>query len=329
MPANSTAAANTEEVCFRIGAASRITGIPVDTLRIWERRYGVVTPERSKGADRLYKQEDIKRLGLLKKLVDRGHSIGSIAGLSDTALEKQLEIHEKEALTSKMPLPEHRVLRIAVLGDILPLRLKHEFADPDLDFLGLHRSTSGFENTIAEHQVDLIILEYPAIHSDTAREIRKLFRQSGARHAIVIYGFTSKTILESLAPGQFTLLQAPVSLSLLHLEIKRLIHAAEPVLPDKNQTTKAAPPRMFTSQGLVNAANASDTLKCECPQHLSNIIQQLIQFEIYSAECENRTPRDAEIHALLKNTTGHARAMMESALKHLLETEGIDPGIYE
>lgn len=328
MPANSTAAANPEEVCFRIGAASRITGIPVDTLRIWERRYGVVTPGRSKGADRLYKQEDIKRLGLLKRLVDRGHSIGSIAGLSDTVLEKQLEIHEKEALTNKTPVPEHQVLRIAVLGDILPLRLKHEFADPDLDFLGLHRSTSGFENTIAEHQVDLIILEYPAIHSDTAREIRKLFRQSGARHAIVIYGFTSKTILEAFAGNQFTLLQAPVSLPLLQLEIKRQWQPAGPGT-GPGQITGTAPPRTFTSEGLVAAANASNTLKCECPQHLSNIIQQLIQFEIYSAECENRTPRDAEIHASLKNTTGHARALMESALKHLLEAEGIEPGVYE
>lgn len=329
MSANSAASSGIEEVSFRIGTVSRMTGIPVDTLRIWERRYAVVTPKRSQGSDRLYNRDDIKRLGLIKRLVDRAHAIGSIASLSDTALEQQLEIYEKEALTNKMALPEHQSLRIAVLGDILPLRIKHELVDPGLNFLGLHRNTSGFENTIAEHQVDLIILEYPAIHADTAREIKKMFRQSNARHAIVIYGFSSKTILESFAPDQFTLLQAPVSLFLLHLEIKRLMHPAEPVAPDKNQNTQAAPPRMFTSQGLVDAANASDVLKCECPVHLSNIIQQLIQFEIYSAECENRTPEDAEMHARLKNTTGHARAIMESALKHLLVSEGVEPGVYE
>ena len=56
---------------FKIGAVSSITNIPIDTLRIWERRYSVVTPARSKKADRLYSREDINRLNLLKLLVDR------------------------------------------------------------------------------------------------------------------------------------------------------------------------------------------------------------------------------------------------------------------
>ena len=57
---------------FKIGVVSRITNIPVDTLRIWERRYSVVVPCRSEKADRLYKREDINRLTLLKLLVDKG-----------------------------------------------------------------------------------------------------------------------------------------------------------------------------------------------------------------------------------------------------------------
>ena len=34
---------------YRIGAVSRLTGIPPDTLRVWERRYDLITPMRSEG----------------------------------------------------------------------------------------------------------------------------------------------------------------------------------------------------------------------------------------------------------------------------------------
>ena len=64
---------NTPATAFKIGAVSRITNIPVDTLRIWERRYRVVVPFRSHNSDRLYQRDDINRLTLLKMLVDRGH----------------------------------------------------------------------------------------------------------------------------------------------------------------------------------------------------------------------------------------------------------------
>ena len=81
---------------FKIGAVSHITNIPVDTLRIWERRYSVVTPLRSEKADRLYKREDINRLTLLKLLVDRGNAIGSIAKLNNEELIERLEFINKD-----------------------------------------------------------------------------------------------------------------------------------------------------------------------------------------------------------------------------------------
>ena len=47
------------------------------------------------------------------------------------------------------------------------------------------------------------------------------------------------------------------------------------------------------------------------------------QFEVYSAECENRNTKDAELHALLGNMTGHARSVMEQALAKIVEAEGL------
>ena len=72
---------NDETTGYKIGAVARLTGISPDTLRIWERRYDVVTPERTSTGDRLYSSEDITRLQLIKRLVDSGNGIGSVASL--------------------------------------------------------------------------------------------------------------------------------------------------------------------------------------------------------------------------------------------------------
>lgn len=323
---SSTAPGDKDEVTFRIGTASRMTGIPVDTLRVWERRYGVVKPLRSPGADRLYRQDDIKRLTLLKKLVDRGHAIGTIARLSDQKLAEQLQAYDEQALANKNILTKQHPVRLAILGDVLVHRLREEQVDADMQIVGLHKSRLEFESTITEKPVDAIVLEYSAIHNDSIRDIRRLARQSNARHVFIIYGFTSSKVLESLAGNEFTLLQAPVTLAKLTSEIKRVFSRQNQqyVINYRDESVTPPPARLFTNKGLVDAFNASTTVKCECPQHLSTIIQKLIQFEAYSADCENRNEEDARLHAYLKATTGHARAIMENALKHILEAEGIE-----
>jgi methanogenic corrinoid protein MtbC1 len=52
--------------------AAELTGIAPDTLRMWERRYGVVTPSRSQGGYRLYDDGALRRLAGMKILVDSG-----------------------------------------------------------------------------------------------------------------------------------------------------------------------------------------------------------------------------------------------------------------
>ena len=57
---------------YAINAASEITGIPVTTLRSWEKAFGVVRPARTGGGHRLYSQDDIERLRWLKAKIDEG-----------------------------------------------------------------------------------------------------------------------------------------------------------------------------------------------------------------------------------------------------------------
>ena len=55
------------------------TGLTPHVLRAWERRYGVVSPARTEGGQRLYTDLDIERLRLLRRLTHRGHAIRRVA----------------------------------------------------------------------------------------------------------------------------------------------------------------------------------------------------------------------------------------------------------
>ena len=57
------------------------TGISADTLRAWERRYGLPAPERSPGGHRLYSQRDIEIVKWLMAKQREGLSISRAVGL--------------------------------------------------------------------------------------------------------------------------------------------------------------------------------------------------------------------------------------------------------
>jgi DNA-binding transcriptional MerR regulator/methylmalonyl-CoA mutase cobalamin-binding subunit len=75
---------------YPISAVAKLTGIPLDTLRAWERRYRTVVPKRA-GRGRVYSEEQIQKLLLLRRAVEQGHSIGQVAALGDRQLRELLE----------------------------------------------------------------------------------------------------------------------------------------------------------------------------------------------------------------------------------------------
>jgi len=75
---------------YPIRVVARLTGIPIDTLRAWERRYRAVEPGRD-DRGRLYADPDVQKLKLLRRLVERGHAIGRIANMGEAQLSQLLE----------------------------------------------------------------------------------------------------------------------------------------------------------------------------------------------------------------------------------------------
>lgn len=64
---------------LRIGEVARRTGVAVPTLRAWERRYGLLDPDRTDGGHRLYSEADIARVQAMSRLLEDGWSAAAAA----------------------------------------------------------------------------------------------------------------------------------------------------------------------------------------------------------------------------------------------------------
>lgn len=76
---------------FTIKAVSQATGVSIETLRAWERRYGIVAPARDPNGRRSYRPEDVIRLRKLREATERGHTISKLARFSDAELTELLQ----------------------------------------------------------------------------------------------------------------------------------------------------------------------------------------------------------------------------------------------
>jgi DNA-binding transcriptional MerR regulator/methylmalonyl-CoA mutase cobalamin-binding subunit len=74
-----------------IQVVARRTGLSIDVIRAWERRYRVVEPVRTGSGRRLYTDADVERLRLLARATLTGRTIGQVAALPDSELAALLE----------------------------------------------------------------------------------------------------------------------------------------------------------------------------------------------------------------------------------------------
>lgn len=316
---------------YRIGTVSRLTGIPADTLRVWERRYRVVTPLRTPSGTRLYGAADVARLSLIKQLVDRGDAISSVAGLS---LEQLRERMRGSALAAEQQEPQ-RPCRVVILGRTLARRIGEE--EPELAGLALVGTFSDRERFMAEAsglEPDVVVLEHPTIHAEQVREIADLVARAGASRALVVYNFAAAATIERLDARRIVPKRAPLDAR----ELRRWCLAGQaavrqPTLPADEEAgidlSRPLPPRRYDDAALARIAAASTTVRCECPHHLVDLITSLAVFEVYSEECEIRNQDDAALHAFLRAATAQARFLMETALARVIAAEGISPDVPE
>lgn len=93
-----------QEALFNLKAVVQQTGLKPDTLRAWERRYGLPQPERSEGGHRLYSQRDIDTVRWLMARQREGLSISRAVELWE-----QIEESGRDPLVEEMSLGSQRL----------------------------------------------------------------------------------------------------------------------------------------------------------------------------------------------------------------------------
>lgn len=76
---------------YSIKDLEKITGIKAHTIRIWEKRYGIVKPMRTDSNIRYYCDSDLKKLMNISTLVKHGHKISKIAALPQDELAEKIQ----------------------------------------------------------------------------------------------------------------------------------------------------------------------------------------------------------------------------------------------
>lgn len=115
---------------YTIKHAAQQVGISAATLRAWERRYGIVTPQRSDSGYRVYQERDVAVLRSMKQLVDQGWSTGLAAAQMLREAEADRSAGAPAAARTRDSDLAARVIRAAAALDTSDLAavLDHLFA---------------------------------------------------------------------------------------------------------------------------------------------------------------------------------------------------------
>ena len=326
--AASKPAAAAFEPVYRSGIAARLAGIPVETLRVWERRYGVIAPRVDARGHRLYSAEDVGRLALIRQLVELGSSIGSIANLPLAAL-REMRSAAAVAATSGRFIERGASaenLRVALVGEAL----EQQLAAPDgqlpwnIEMIGASSDAAAATRDLAGVTADVLVIALPTLHADCVETVDALVKLVGAARAVIEYRFGPATLVHALRERRHTVARAPLDVEELERICRDEVSRGDVnVTPESASLAADIVPRRFDDRSLARIARALTTLYCECPRHVVELLRSLDAFEHYSAQCANRDPSDAELHRHLQRVAGCARAMFEDALVRIARAEKV------
>lgn len=337
---------------FRSSTVARMAGLPVATLRIWEQRYQAVRPSTAPSGHRLYSLTDVERVTLLRRLTQQGHAIRLLASLNNEQMHAMYsalapdqtpvdaELHVSSPLR---PLP----MRIVVVGQAMAVRLQrlaaHQAWASALQWVGsfdtLSDAIQAAKNS-RNKQIDLLLWQAASLHIDRLPELRSAKEAWGAQTAAVAYQYSSTTALTALVNAghlvvreladDASLSRWLATLTTAEMQTKAVrskldgranVEYSMQVQPSPQEVSVSAP--RFGNIALMEFAQLSSGIACECPSHLAELLLQITSFESYSSDCAHRNAADAHLHTELQQVAGAARMLFEKALERVAIAEGL------
>jgi DNA-binding transcriptional MerR regulator len=324
----------------RSGAVARMLRMPVATLRVWERRYQLTQAALSPSGQRLYSASDIQRLALLKRLTDLGHAIGSLAALDMAQLHEVAATHAR-ALNAAHQGEEGAApagaWQLAVIGSGSVSALCKQLQSPELrrrlsrplQLLGPFEDAAQAEAGLRGASVDALLVQAPHLQADWLAGLPSVAPSLAKLPCAMLYRFAPAAACAAVVDAGALLLREPQCDSVLGLWLQGLLAAGPvtpptpPLPPAASPSNRGIAPRRWDDAALADFAGLSSTVACECPRHLAELLMQLSHFEAYSAECQNRSPADAQLHRYLREVAASSRSSFEVALEHIALLEGL------
>lgn len=303
---------------YGIGTVARLTGLKPDTLRVWERRYGLGASHKSATGRRQYTQADLEHLQLVAALVASGVRIGEIAASERKTLEIMVRSHG-------MPdtlIPEAKP-RVVFLGPGLCDWLEQHqgclaHVDAHLARVALTEAQPDLFSELGN--IDMLVVECSSLGSAQVRSASSLAEELGVSRVLVSYQYCNERWLRATEERGYTATSFPPDPAYLAYEMSRTSAEKATGLGEANLgELMASRPRRFSEDELSAARGIQSGLNCECPRHITDLIRALASFEEYSATCSVENWHDAAVHSCIYAYTGQARWLMEKALGAVLE----------
>jgi hypothetical protein len=307
---------------YGIGTVARLTGLKPDTLRVWERRYGLGASHKSATGRRQYTQSDLEHLQLIAALVKGGARIGEIAASERKTLEMLLRQQQGRGAESPVKSKPRAVLVGPSLCEWLDA---HQGCLSNVDARLARADFAGMEDDafIADGETDVLVVECPNLGSASVKRLLGLRERAPRMKLIVAYRFGNDHWLEEFESRGIVAMTYPPELGRLAFEIARSAVESEVLEGEANLGDLVmAKERRFGSSELNAARRLKSALDCECPRHIADLIEALANFEEYSASCSVDNWQDAAVHACIYAYTGQARHLMEKAMQAVLEERG-------
>lgn len=232
----------------------------------------------------------------------------------------------------------HAMISIAIFHSTLPQYLKATADEADQRNLNVVLTTDDRSTLLAaagKQKIDALVVDLTLLGDSPKAAIEELERALKPELTLIVYAFAKWDVIENLRGARRQLMRAPISAralrsNMLGLIVKHLTQNPQVAAPAKQdggllRIEQQAPMRRFDDMQLAALQDIKSLVDCECPNQVADLVLALVAFETYSAQCQNRNEKDAQMHRTLARITGHARAVMEYGLKELCAFENIDP----
>jgi len=315
----------------RIGALSRLSGVPVTTLRVWETRYSAFRPGKTAGRHRLFDDHDVLKARLLRQLSAAGHAISTIAGLPLAALQALVPAVAASATPPRERLSAwviDHALALRLQGEAWQTRWQGDAPEVRQVFANLQAAAEALPPAPPEAPA-LLLARLNALHPRSHEQLLAVVDHLGPGRVIVLYNFGAETLVESLRAAGIQVRREPVSDAELAELVRAEVVVEASVAAGGASAGGLIPRRRYSDAQLARVAASPTRVLCECPRHIAELVQQLASFEAYSAECLADSAEDARLHAYLRSVAGSSRALFEHALDLAVRHAGLGPALVD